>query len=731
MSDAANTVGKLKELLFDKESAALAELARRVELLAQSQHTSQNELRSHIDHLRENMLARADLAPSVSELLDEIIVAAEIDKHEQVASAMSPLVVRTVRQEIDNSQDRLIEVMYPATGRMVQAYVKSAINEMMAKINRGLEASPFMLRVRSVISGRPAAELALADAEKLECDELFLIRRGSGSLIARWPQSLNSGNSDAHIGSVLSAINDFASHAMSEDGGNIRCFDVDDFTVYLRASPMHLLAAKCRGTPPPNFDRIIDGEFIEVTESLGRSLTGLPAANDAGDPPGSGGTPHATDTVGPNTLLPHLAERIDLRVNEAREELARAGLPVRPLTAVLVLIGLPLLAAIGWFAYTTYEVERTRWAVQDVIDSSPALNGWPVNFEVGHRGQSVQLRGLAPSSAVKSTLFSRLQDKRQDLAIRDSLTVLPTPPRPIDPEPRIAEVRQSVSALQDKIVLDSVRRSLERAERRLAEAGPDLARLSQLNDSRQRAVAARTDASVKEATVALNTVADRIRADNAKAELVQTSRDDMGAIAAKLGDASGLLAGLLSDTPVARAPTAPATPDDPMAAAENLALYAERLATVAAATVQATSIRIPEPAPPPPPPPEPTARQLLETFAKSNAIFFSESDNYRSEGDAERAMSGLVALMQGNDLLVRVIGYTDEQGSPAQNGPLALSRATKVVGDLTGRGIDASRLVAVGRANGRDLSPDTGPLSPNRRVEFEVGFAGERARPSQ
>ena len=32
------------------------------------------------------------------------------------------------------------------------------------------------------------------------------------------------------------------------------------------------------------------------------------------------------------------------------------------------------------------------------------------------------------------------------------------------------------------------------------------------------------------------------------------------------------------------------------------------------------------------------------------------------------------------------------------------------------------RLAAVGRANGPDLSASTGPQSPNRRVEFEIGF---------
>jgi outer membrane protein OmpA-like peptidoglycan-associated protein len=75
---------------------------------------------------------------------------------------------------------------------------------------------------------------------------------------------------------------------------------------------------------------------------------------------------------------------------------------------------------------------------------------------------------------------------------------------------------------------------------------------------------------------------------------------------------------------------------------------------------------------------------------------------------------------------VRVVGYTDEKGGEERNTPLSQARAEKVLADLAARGIPASRLVAVGRNDSADLSPFVGDASPNRRVEFEIGFAGER-----
>ena len=44
---------------------------------------------------------------------------------------------------------------------------------------------------------------------------------------------------------------------------------------------------------------------------------------------------------------------------------------------------------------------------------------------------------------------------------------------------------------------------------------------------------------------------------------------------------------------------------------------------------------------------------------------------------------------------------------------------------LTGKLSVTDRLVAVGRNDVTNLAPSIGDASPNRRVEFEIGFNGE------
>ncbi len=65
-------------------------------------------------------------------------------------------------------------------------------------------------------------------------------------------------------------------------------------------------------------------------------------------------------------------------------------------------------------------------------------------------------------------------------------------------------------------------------------------------------------------------------------------------------------------------------------------------------------------------------------------------------------------------------GYTDNVGDPAANRNLSEQRAAAVVGALTGAGIDASRLKAVGFGQDKPVADNNSEegRAKNRRVEL-------------
>ena len=206
-------VDRLKELLFDKEARKLDELNGRLQLLAEAEIKRHGDLSERVNAVFERAGTAERLQQSVADVLDGAIRDAEIDKHEALSQAVAPLVVNTIKYELKNSQDDMVDALYPITGRLVKQYVAAAVKDMMVQINSRLSGGSgggLGMRLKSIMTGTSMSELALAETQRLEVEELFLIRRGSGDLVAQWdrtPRVQGQGsNRDALVAPYFSMV---------------------------------------------------------------------------------------------------------------------------------------------------------------------------------------------------------------------------------------------------------------------------------------------------------------------------------------------------------------------------------------------------------------------------------------------------------------------------------------------------------------------------------------------
>jgi outer membrane protein OmpA-like peptidoglycan-associated protein len=627
-------VNRLKELLFEEESRALSELNRRMDIVF------------------ERVGSPERFTGSVASVLDEALAQAETERHAEVAHAIAPLIVQTIKSEIRGSQDELAEALYPSLGRMVKAYVVSAIRDLMDEINRRLESNSFMLRLRSLLTGRPVAELAFVEGQRLRVEEIYLIRRGLGQLLGHWPAINGPTAQDQRVSGILTAINEVANEVFDADKAALRRIDLGTSLIYLRASPTHLLAAKCRGVAPPAVEKLIDDQFLATIERL-RALF-------------NGGEDTNVPTRAVRTLLADLSDSLETSIGEQHAKLSRRRTGLSPAVVLVWGIGLALAAWAAWSAYAGYQTARVRAIAAHVLANEPALAGYPVHAAVEHRGREVALTGLVPTTAAGQDALRGLRQALPGSEIVDRTTALPTAD--------LDKARADISTL---------RSDLARARSDNAKSNATLrSDLERLGAERAKAEAA---------------LGDRVGGlETALKETDTALHGELKALAAQLAKANGdTEAGLgalrtgLSQAEIARR-------------ADLSALRSEIARAVA-----------------------PSARAKLETWMGSHAVFFAKDTDYRDPQSTSAALDELAQLIKGTNVLVRVVGYTDEKGGEERNTPLSQARAQKVMADLSARGIPASRLVAVGRSDSADLSPVVGDASPNRRVEFEIGFMSE------
>jgi len=121
---------------------------------------------------------------------------------------------------------------------------------------------------------------------------------------------------------------------------------------------------------------------------------------------------------------------------------------------------------------------------------------------------------------------------------------------------------------------------------------------------------------------------------------------------------------------------------------------------------------------------EVTASDMLAALNKSGrmALYINfDTGEATIKPESEKTIEEIASLLQNNaELQLSIEGHTDNIGSPASNKALSVARAEAVLNAVVGKGIDASRLTAVGWGQEKPIAQNRSEegRAKNRRVEI-------------
>ncbi|MEZ5933306.1 MAG: OmpA family protein [Alphaproteobacteria bacterium] len=124
----------------------------------------------------------------------------------------------------------------------------------------------------------------------------------------------------------------------------------------------------------------------------------------------------------------------------------------------------------------------------------------------------------------------------------------------------------------------------------------------------------------------------------------------------------------------------------------------------------------------------PTTAEIGEAAFRSwldrQSIRFGDDRQFIDDAKANDLLESIAnyfSILPGN-LALRIVGYSDDLGADNVSDRIARLRAALVADKLSGLGIPADRLKAVGRGNEKRIADVDGTGSANRRVEFELTY---------
>ena len=378
----------LRNILLGEERRELDDVRRQLDAANDSAKAANAQL-AQLTQLTETLQARADdqsaFVDATADALPEALKRAGKSDSSAVSRALSPYVVASIRKEIVNSRDEMVDALYPITGRLVTAAVRNAIAKLSEDINERMSAltssAMWRARVQAWRAGEPVSKFVLASGGDFRVLRAMLLDRGAGTPLSVAESEDVPERSDTNlISGLLAALSNLAQEVYTSAEDELRRVDLNGRQIAFRRSASQLLVVEFVGRLPAEVQAEIDRRVVDIV-ALGES-----------------DNQRALDAEVSALLTLRLQQDSDATRSEVNPYVKWS------------LIGI-LVLTVGWLLGTSlgrWQLDRAASNVQGVVNADAALRSYPITVSAQHDTGGLIVRGLVPQSVSEDTLSAKL-----------------------------------------------------------------------------------------------------------------------------------------------------------------------------------------------------------------------------------------------------------------------------------------------------------------------------------
>ena len=215
-------------------------------LLAQLQDILLRDDRSTLQDVHRTLNEPALLAQKINPIVEDHLEYLR----KNFPKEYTKIVNRMVEQKLKDSQQEIINVIYPALGKMINKYIafqfqqlKDSIDE---RINSIFSTRGMLGQLKNRLLGINPADTLLASMDAAVLEEIFIIERNSGLLLgsaALYP----SVNRDVVAG-MLTAIKSFVEDAFERENEQLEMIQYGTYRIVVENFPSYYFAAAMSGS---------------------------------------------------------------------------------------------------------------------------------------------------------------------------------------------------------------------------------------------------------------------------------------------------------------------------------------------------------------------------------------------------------------------------------------------------------------------------------------------------
>lgn len=347
-----------------------------------------------IQQLKERVERLDKRTQDVADVLPSAINAGVRDDNGLIDSLKQPVSIG-LKEAIRSETEEYAEILYPAIAPSIRLAISQAISSMLVTINRTLEsattAEGLRLRMESLRTGVPYAELALRRSVLFRVEHVYLIDRETGMSVNNVSaEDAKSLDSDA-VSAMFSAIQSFVQDSFARDeSARLTDLKVGGHNVWVAHGRKLMLACVIFGEAPES----LKNRLYDTLDSV-RTDYAVPIEQFNGD---------ASAFIGVDSYIEPLLQLQEYEEEEAAAENSHSWIP-------FLIIGLLCVGLIAYYFHRHVTVST----VEHYLNQAPGIAVTDVFYRDGH----IVVEGLQdPDAEIPYSILAAHDVQADDLLMQ-------------------------------------------------------------------------------------------------------------------------------------------------------------------------------------------------------------------------------------------------------------------------------------------------------------------------
>ena len=213
----------------------------------------------------------------LSEKIDPIIEEKLKEFIKDIPTTLGPTITQTLKEQIANSQDQVVEALYPIMGKMIKRYIASEIAKLSEDINKKVNNTFSLVSLKrkltSTFTGAKEGDLMLSELDKPKVNEIFAIQKGSGILLGNYSLS-NTVDKDM-ISGMLTAIKSFVEDAFQGGDQSLESIQYELYSIHVQNFHSYYIAVVISGNYTKSYESILENKLYKVSRKLSSGVNSL------------------------------------------------------------------------------------------------------------------------------------------------------------------------------------------------------------------------------------------------------------------------------------------------------------------------------------------------------------------------------------------------------------------------------------------------------------------------